>query len=101
MSRRQARLFALLAHTVNVRAGQTLIHAGETGREMYVLIDGEVRVWVNGDGGDEIEIVRLRRGATIGETGLFFEKRTASVTAVSDARLLAVDADTLERIRQR
>ena len=50
---------------------------------------------------DEIEIVRLRRGATIGETGLFFEQRTASVTAVSDARLLAVDADTLERIRQR
>lgn len=101
MSRRQARLFALLAHTVNIRAGQTLIRAGDVGREMYVLIDGEMRVWVNGDGGDEIEIVRLRRGATIGETGLFFEQRTASVTAVTDARLLAVDADTLERIRLR
>ena len=101
MSARQARLFALLSHTHTIEAGDHLLRAGDPGKEMYILVEGEVRVWVLADDGCELEIIRLGRGATLGETGLFAAKRTANVTAVKRTRLLAVDSDTLERVRGR
>ena len=101
LSARQARLFALLSHTHTIEAGEHLLRAGDPGKEMFILVEGEVRVWVLADDGCELEIVRLGRGATLGETGLFAAKRTANVTAVARTRLLAVDSETLERVRAR
>lgn len=101
MSARQARLFALLSHTHTIDAGEHLLRAGDPGKEMFILVEGEVRVWVLADDGSDLEIVRLGRGATLGETGLFAARRTANVTAVERTRLLAVDSEALERVRAR
>lgn len=101
MSARQARLFALLSHTHTIEAGEHLLKVGDPGKEMFILVEGEVRVWVRADDGCELEITQLGRGATLGETGLFAAERTANVTAVTRTRLLAVDSDTLERVRGR
>lgn len=101
LSARQARLFALLSHTHTVEQGDHLLRVGDPGKEMFILVEGEVRVWVRADDGCELEIIRLGRGATLGETGLFAAERTANVTAVTRSRLLAVDSDTLERVRAR
>ena len=101
LSARQARLFALLSHTHTIEADEHLLKVGDPGKEMFILVEGEVRVWVRADDGEELEITKLGRGATLGETGLFAAERTANVTAVTRTRLLAVDSDTLERVRGR
>ncbi|MDH3872049.1 MAG: cyclic nucleotide-binding domain-containing protein, partial [Gammaproteobacteria bacterium] len=40
-------------------------------------------------------------GDVVGETGLFYEKRTADVDAMEDSRLLSLTQDNLERLSRR
>lgn len=100
MSLRRARLFALIANLEPVRAGECVLREGEQGSEMYVVIDGELRVWVDREG-QAIELARLQRGAVLGEVGHFSSRRTANVDAVTDGRLLRFGARDLERLRRR
>lgn len=101
MSARQARTFSLVARTRQVPAGENFIHAGDLDQEMFVIIDGEVRIWVTDGEGREVELARLSRGATLGETGHFGRRRSANVAAITPVRLLQFDAGTLERILAR
>jgi CRP-like cAMP-binding protein len=77
-----------------------LIREGEQGEELYVVIDGKLRAFVEGPGG-AVELATHSRGDTVGEVGLFFEKRTANVDALTDARLLRVTQASLERLARR
>ena len=100
LSLRQARTFALLSSIQMVKAGERIISEGESARDIYVVIDGELLAWVERQG----EVRRLStmgRGASIGEAGYFGQKRTANVDALTDARLLRFDSQDLERLRLR
>jgi predicted RND superfamily exporter protein len=101
LSLRQARTFALLANLQQVKAGGNIITKGDVASDIYVVIDGEVDVWIDNDSGERLSLATMRRGATMGEVGYFNSKRTANVDAISHVRLLRFNNDDLERMRKR
>lgn len=100
MSPRQARLCALLARTRYCDAGHLLIRRGDVAREIFVVIDGILQVWIE-DHGQRCELNRLGRGDSVGESGPFAGTRSANVSALTDAYLLVFDVDALARIERR
>ncbi len=106
LSTRQARVFALMANLQTVPAGTRLMSEGDEcgdGRpgdpagDIYVVVDGTLRVWIERDG-EQTHLNTLSRGAVVGEVGYFGQKRMANVDTVSDARLLRFDDADQERI---
>ena len=79
-----------LAREVDVTAGDWLIHEGEMGDEMYLVLDGALEVSIRK--GNVAEVVAQRsRGEVVGEMALLGSgRRTASVRAASDTRVLAI-----------
>jgi glucose-6-phosphate 1-dehydrogenase len=76
-------------------AGELIIRKGDPGREMYVLVRGEVEVLDDAGG----VIATLRDGACVGEIALLSHApRTASVRARTGCDLLALDAEAFGRI---
>lgn len=100
LSLRQARLFALMARMEVVEAQAAVIREGEVARDMYVIVDGRLEVWVDRDGERRV-LAEMTRGAVAGETGYFGQRRTAHVTAVTPARVLRFNSQDLERVRLR
>jgi len=96
----QARITALMASIVEFPAGHRIFGEGESGSEMYVVIEGELAVSVSKESGT-VRFGTFSRGDVIGEVGLFHGERTADVTAETDVRLLRLTRDHLERIRRR
>jgi len=95
------RFVAQLASLRELPAGTVLGHIGDNEREMYVIIDGTVRIWKPGTDAP-IELNRCARGEVVGEVGLFFGERSANMDIATDARLLRFTPNTLQRLgRQR
>lgn len=100
LSLRESRTFALMSRLERHPAGRRLIRHHDDAHDVYVIVDGELEVWV--DRGDERKtLARLGRGAVIGEAGTFGQRRTANVDTLSNARLLRFDGEDLERLRLR
>lgn len=97
---RQARTFALMSHIEKHKAGTRIITDGEEGDDMYVVIEGDLDVWVERDN-QRRRLTVMRRGNVIGEVGYFAHRRTANVDAMTDVRLLRFNAADLEALRQR
>ena len=100
LSLRQARVFALLSDLHTAPAGERIIRQGDDAGDVYVVVDGELRVTMETPDGTR-EVARLHRGATLGEVGLFGQKRTANVDCVTDARLLRFSPHELDVIVRR
>ena len=100
LSTRQARIFALLSNLQSQPAGTRLMTEGDPGGDVYVVIEGELSVWLQRDAG-RMEVATLRRGAVLGEAGYFGQKRTANVDTVTPVRLLRFDDADRERICKR
>ncbi|MFQ5698525.1 MAG: MMPL family transporter [Myxococcota bacterium] len=100
LSSPQARIVALMSEVVRVPAGTRLIHRGEKGEALFVVVDGELRASVPGRHGP-IQLAVHGRGDVIGEVGLLRAIRTADVDATRDSRLLRLTPEGLERLRRR
>lgn len=109
MTTRQARIFSVMAHLQTVPAGTRLISEGEscgdgkvgdTAGDIYVVINGELRIWTERNGQPETLAI-AQRGAVIGEIGYFGQKRMANVDTVTPVRLLRFDDADQERICKR
>ena len=75
-----------LATTIQIAAGEMIMHADAFGRECFVVIDGEFEIQL----GDHT--VTLGPGAVIGELSLLTLKpRTASVTATVDSSVYVLN----------
>lgn len=72
-------------------AGEVLVRQGEEGDTFYIIRDGKVAVSVTDQEGRSTVVAHLTKGAFFGEMSLLTgEKRTATITAEVDARVLAL-----------
>jgi CRP-like cAMP-binding protein len=86
LSRRQLDQIARLADEIEAREGKRLATAGETGLELFVIVEGHATVKTRGG-----RTVRLGPGEFFGEMSLLDGgARSATVEAESDMRLLVV-----------
>ncbi|HEV2428089.1 MAG TPA: cyclic nucleotide-binding domain-containing protein [Acidimicrobiales bacterium] len=76
-----------------VKAGTTLISQGDAGTDVYLVLDGVVRVDVDGE-----PLAEYGPGAMLGERA-FLEggRRTSSLVAVTNCKFAAVAAESLDR----
>ncbi len=82
------RLAAEAIH-VGVAAGESIIRSGESGDRFYLLVDGRAMVETTGRPGRT-----LGRGDAFGEIALLHDvPRTATVRAIDDCVLLAIERD--------
>jgi hypothetical protein len=100
LTMRQARTFALLSRMEAVRVGTRLIQQGDLARDIYVVIDGTLEAYLEGDG-ERRTLNTMSRGTTIGEAGFFGQRRTANVDTLTPSRILRFDSDDLDRLRCR
>jgi len=71
--------------------GEIIIRQGEIGKHMYVIQTGKVEIFLLKDG-QELKLAELGQGEIFGEMSIFEnEVRSASVRALTKARLLTVD----------
>jgi Cyclic nucleotide-binding domain len=76
-----------------VKAGSTLVKQGETGSEIFLLLDGVLRVEENGK-----RLAEYGPGALLGERAhLEGGERTSTLVAVTPCRVASVEASALDR----
>ncbi|WP_420466120.1 MMPL family transporter [Panacagrimonas sp.] len=100
LSLRQARVFALMSKLESHNPGELVIQQGDFARDMYVVVDGTLEVWIDRNGERKV-LATMSRGAVVGEAGYFGQRRTANVSCVTAVRVLRFDATDLERLRRR
>jgi CRP/FNR family transcriptional regulator, cyclic AMP receptor protein len=72
-------------------AGATILREDEPGDQFFVLIRGEVKVFVDSPDGREVVLTHLQTGEFFGEMALFEgETRSASVSALTDTELVVL-----------
>ncbi|HZR07655.1 MAG TPA: mechanosensitive ion channel family protein [Myxococcales bacterium] len=98
LSAEARRVLAERTRFLDYGPGQAVVRQGESGETLYLVARGEVSVRVQLEGGER-EVARLGRGSLFGEMSVLTgEPRTATVIALGDAALLAVNRDAFERI---
>jgi CRP-like cAMP-binding protein len=110
---REVRLFkdielpelALLGESLHerpLRRGQVLFREGEFGEEMFVVVRGAIVISKPVRERVEQVLARIGPGDFFGEMSLFAHSpRSATVQAESDATLLVLDRDALNRLIER
>ena len=79
---------------VKVSKGNTLFKEGDDGNRLYVVLEGKLKLGITSKDGRENLLSILGPGEMFGELSLFDPgPRTATATAVTDARLLSLAHD--------
>ncbi len=93
-SRAELEAVCRVADELRFPAGRVLMRQGSPGRELVVLVEGEVIVERDG-----ATIAVRRDGDYVGELALVTGRpRTATVTAATDLRALVLDRTSFERL---
>jgi CRP-like cAMP-binding protein len=81
---------------LEVRAGEDLTKEGRLAHEFFVIEDGAAEVRQNGE-----RIAELGAGDFFGEIGLLeTDRRTATVTATTELRVIVMSAQAFRRLEQ-
>jgi CRP-like cAMP-binding protein len=82
----QLRQIAAIADELSFREGKILTRQGGPGREMFILLEGNVKVERNG-----VQVNVLGPGDFLGEGALVLSKpRNATITAMTPLRVLVI-----------
>lgn len=91
----RATLFAM-------KKGDVLLHQGDHGDYLIILLDGTIRVSMVASNGREIILDYLEPGSVIGEIALLDGgERTASVTAVGEGQYLKLGAKAFREVLEK
>jgi CRP-like cAMP-binding protein len=97
----EARIVVLMGELRHFEPGQAIVRRGESGHEMYVILEGTTEVQVGSDGAAKT-VAELRRGEVFGEMALVrHDARTADVVAASAVDVLAFNEQSFERLQER
>ncbi|CAH8509810.1 unnamed protein product [Heterobilharzia americana] len=78
--------------------GATIISQGETGKEMFIIESGTVKIIVK-ENSKEVELSRVGKGAYFGELALITKRpRAASAYAVGQTKVAVLDVASFERL---
>ena len=78
--------------------GEIVFREGDVGSELYVVLEGEIRIHLDG-GGNEVTIARLGPNTVVGEMAVFDEQpRSASAEATMDTTVRVLRKDRLQVI---
>lgn len=100
LSARQARVAALMGAIEHHAAGTRVMHKDEIASDLWIVIDGELKVTTPGEDGD-VFLSRAKRGDLLGEVGLFQGSRSANVDALTNVRVLRYSEATLKILQNR
>jgi CRP-like cAMP-binding protein len=79
-------------------AGEVIFHEGDVGHEMYLIQEGQVEILRLGSDGPQ-RLALLEKGDFFGEMAILDElPRTATVAAVSEARLVEINGGTFDEM---
>ena len=96
----QAKKIILASDIEEYKSGTRVIRRGDIGDKMYVVIAGELEVFLP-RGDERISISKMRLGDIFGEIALVSKvRRTADIDAITDTRLLALDTQSLRRLQR-
>ena len=89
-----------LANTLKpfrVQAGESVFREGDSAREMYVVLDGEVEVMKKSRRGRDMRVAILGPSDCFGEMSLIdVQPRSATVRALGPSRLLRMTSEDLD-----
>jgi CRP-like cAMP-binding protein len=95
-------ILALFAQSLLVRVidpGVTLFREGDDGREMFVVLQGELEVLKRSHRGTEARVALLGPGDWVGDMSIVdIQPRSASVRALAPTRLLRVSTADLDNV---
>lgn len=99
LSPEDRRALMVRTRTIRARKGQMVLGAGETSREVFVVQEGRLQVLLYAANGREISLRDLRAGQLFGElAAIDGEARSASIIAVTDARLIGIPDDVFRSV---
>lgn len=82
--------------------GERIVHQGDPGDAMYVILEGTAVVALLDEQGAEREVARLSRGEFFGEMALLTgEPRSASVSAIDDLEVAMITSRQLKLMLER
>jgi CRP-like cAMP-binding protein len=82
-------------------AGRVIYETGQTERALYILIEGTVEIDVSSPRAGERQLAQLEKGSVFGESSFFHASpHSATVKALTDARLLRLDRDQFNALLQ-
>jgi signal transduction histidine kinase len=94
-------LEAVATHTqtLNLQPEDVIIHEGESGDDLFVIVDGKVSITKKGFSNDAIELGELRKGTVIGELA-FIDKlpRSVTVAAKTSCKLIQINGTNFAQI---
>ena len=88
--------------TVDVGPGEAVFHEGDGGRDMFVLLDGEMEVLKRSKRDREARVAVLGSGDWFGEMAILdVLPRSATVRAIAPSTLLRLTAHELDELYRR
>ncbi len=86
------------SRTIGLPAGDSLFSEGDEGEEVFIIVEGLMRIHRAIAVGADRTLAELGAGAMFGEASIIDrDLRSASATAVVETQLLVLDADQLQR----
>jgi CRP-like cAMP-binding protein len=96
LRRDQLRLIRHECREANVRGGSAILLQDEGSQDLYVILEGRVKISLMNDEARTVTLALLGKGDFFGELSLFDRKpRSAFVSAVTDTRLLVLTRESI------
>jgi CRP-like cAMP-binding protein len=81
-----------VTRTQTLRARRELFHKGDEGAQVYLVARGTLKAFTTSEEGDDVVFNLLSEGELFGEIAFLGNQvRTATVTAITESELLAID----------
>src|SRR5216683_6117834 len=83
---------------VNYKAGETIFNEHDRGDALYILEEGNVRIWVYDEDVKEVTLAQLKPGDFFGELAVLDRgERSSSATATVDTHLHKLSSDAFQQ----